>query len=135
MKSNINDLFTEMLQDLQQMKIVNINDLLNEIMPQIVFPDRPTKSDMAREIIRGRLTSLLNANEIYSCEEGNKGHFVYIRNANEDQLAYFKKKANRDIEAAETRKNKAEELLHQISMAWDEDGNFIGFHIPPAINL
>lgn len=135
MKNNLNELVMGKLPELQSMGVIDINEMLNELMPQIVFEDRPTKAEMAREIIRGRLTSLLNANEIYSCEKGNKGLFVYIKNANEDQLAYFKEKASRDIKAAETRKNKAEELLHQISMAWDENGQFIGFHIPPAMNL
>ena len=135
MKNNLNELLMKRLPELQSMKVIDINEILNEIMPLIVFEERPTKAEMAREIIRSRLTSLLNANDIYSCEKGNKGHFVYLGNADEDQLKYFKDKANRDIQAAETRKNKAEELLHQISMAWDENGQFIGFHIPPAINL
>ena len=63
-----------------------------------------------------------------------KGHFVWIENANEEQLEYFREKARRDMDAAEKRKVKAEELINQISMAWDEEGNFIGLHNPKAVN-
>jgi hypothetical protein len=39
------------------------------------------------------------------------------------------------MEAAERRKQKAEERFAQISMAWDENGHFIGFVIPEAANI
>ena len=131
MKSNINTLFEAILPRLKASKDVDIDEVLDELMPLVIFKERVSKMQMAREIIRGRLTSEMNAEHIYSFA---KGHFVWIENANEEQLQYFKEKAKRDAEAAEKRKSKAEELMMQISMAWDEDGKFIGLHIPKVVN-
>ena len=131
MKSNINDLFEAMRPRLEASKDINIDAVLDELMPLIIFKDRVTKTQMVREIIRGRLTTAMNAAEIYSFK---KGHFVWIENADEDQLQYFREKARRDAEAAERRKAQAEELINQISLAWDENGNFIGYHVPKAAN-
>lgn len=135
MKSNFNELFLERLQDFKASNLININDVLDDMMPDIKFSGRITKSMMARELIRNRLTSALNANEIYSCEKGNKGLFVYLKNANEDQLRHLLKKAERDKNAAATRQAKAEELIGQIKCAWDEEGHFIGFNVPEAVEL
>lgn len=132
MKSNVTELFNIRLQEFKSSEGFSIDDVLDEIMPEIRFEGRVTKAKMARQIIRGSLTSLLNANEIYSYE---KGRFVSLENANEDQLKHFFDKARRDAEAADERKAKAEERMHQISMAWDEDGKFIGFVVPEAMNL
>lgn len=131
MKSNINDLFEAMLPRLKTSKDVNIDEVLDELMPLVYFKERVSKARMAREIIRGRLTSAMNAEQIYSF---TKGHFVWIENASEEQLQYFREKARRDMDAAEKRKAKAEELMNQISMAWDEEGHFIGLHIPKVAN-
>ena len=133
MKSNFNELFNMQLADLKDAEVIDINSVLDDMMPFIRFEGRVTKSMMARQLIRNQLTSALNANEIYSCEKGNKGQFVWIGNANEEQLMYLREKAQRDLDAAERRKDKAIEFMTQISMAWDEDGNFIGYHVPKAV--
>lgn len=132
MKSNINELFEERLPRYLSASGIDIEAELDEIMPKIRFDVRVTKRDLARCVIRGRLTTAMNLHQIYSYE---KGHFVSIENASEEQLKYFMEKAERDSKAAEIRKANAEERMHQISLAWDENGNFIGFHIPEAVNL
>lgn len=131
MKSNFNDLFTERLDDYMNASDVDIEQVLDELMPLIVFENHPSKMAMAREIIRQRLTTALNSKSIYSF---SKGHFVNIEIATEDQLKTFAEKAERDVEAAARRKEKAESFLNQISMAWDENGRFIGFYMPEAVN-
>lgn len=131
MKSNLNELFNEAFDDLKASSDIDIEGELDKLMPMIRFDGKVTKAQMAREIIRGRFTSLLNSNGIYSF---SKGHFVNIENANEDQLRYFMEKAKGDIIAASKRKHRAEMLINQISFAWDENGNFIGYHIPKAVN-
>lgn len=132
MKSNFNELFEERLQELKALSLIDINEILDDMMPHIKFRGQVTKAMMARELIRGRLTSALNANEIYSCEKGNKGYFVYLPNANEEQLRHLLEKAERDKNAAAKRQAKAEELIGQIKCAWDENGKFIGFIVPEA---
>lgn len=132
MKSNFKKVFKKYLPEFEQSDDINIEETLNVIMSEIRFAKSPKRSDMAREIIRGRLTTALNSKDIYSF---GKGHFVSLKNANEEQLRYFIEKANRDITAAEQRKANAELFKSQISMAWDENGNFIGFKIPEAMNL
>ena len=131
MKSNFNDLFEKMLPDLKTASEIEIDEVLDEMLPQFSFNERVTKSRLVRWFVRTRLTSALNQNRIYSYE---KGKFVHLNNANEKQLSYFMEKAQRDIDAAEKRKSKAETMLTQISMAWDEDGNFLGYHVPEAVN-
>lgn len=132
MKSNLNKIFESMIDDFMMSSGFSIEDVLDEIMPQIKFEERVTKAQMARQIIRGSLTTLLNSKDIYSYE---KGKFVSLENANEEQLRHFFDKAKRDAEAADIRKAKAEEKMHQISMAWDENGKFIGFIVPEAMSL
>lgn len=132
MKSNLNKIFESMLDEFKLSKGFSIEEALDEIMPQIQFEGRVTKSQMARQIIRGTLTTLLNSKDIYSYE---KGKFVSIENADEKQLMHFLEKAKRDVEAADARKAKAEEKMHQISMAWDEEGHFVGFVIPEAMTI
>ena len=132
MKSNLNKIFESMLDEFKLSNGFSIEEALDEIMPQIQFEGRATKSQMARQIIRGTLTTLLNSKDIYSYE---KGKFVSLENANEEQLKHFFDKAKRDAEAADIRKAKAEEKMHQISMAWDEEGHFIGFNVPEAVEL
>lgn len=135
MKSNFKDIFEACLDDLMVASDIDIEKVLDKMMPQIQFYNHPTKSRMARELIRQRLTSAMNNQEIYSFK---KGHFVSIENASEEQLEYFKKKAERDIKAAEVRKQKSEMMLNQIAMAWDDNGVFIGYQIskelPKAVN-
>lgn len=132
MKSNLNKIFESMIDDFMMSSGFSIEDVLDEIMPQIKFEERVTKAQMARQIVRGSLTTLLNSKDIYSYE---KGKFVSLENANEEQLRHFFDKAKRDAEAADIRKAKAEEKMHQISMAWDENGKFIGFVVPEAMSL
>lgn len=131
MKSNFNDLFEGMLPRLLKSNEVNIDEVLDELMPLIIFNERVTKMDLARSVIRGRLTTALNMNQIYSYE---KGKFIFIENANEEQLSYFMEKAKHDAEAAEARKAKAEMMRNQISLAWDDEGNFLGYQVPKAMN-
>lgn len=131
MKSNFNEIFEGRIEGLLNSRDVDIEKELDEIMPQIIFRGYVTKARMAREIIRQRLTSAMNSKGIYSFE---KGHFVWIENADEEQLLHFKEKAERDQEAALKRANRAENLINQISMAWDENGKFIGYHMPEAVN-
>ena len=130
MESNFNDIFSKMLPDFLNATSISIDEALDEMMSEFKFEEQVTKSRLVRWFIRTRLTSALNANQIYSYE---KGKFVSLDHANEGQLEYFMKKAKRDIEAAEARKSKAEMMLTQISMAWDESGNFIGYHVPEAV--
>lgn len=132
MKSNFTELFKEMLPRLKKMDGIDIEQELDDLVPRIRYEEQVTKADLKRSVVRSLLTTALNANQIYSYE---KGRFIYIENANEAQLEHFMEKAQRDIRAAEVRKAKAEQLRYQISMAWDEYGNFIGFHIPEAVNL
>ena len=127
MKSNFNKLFKTALPDLKEMEDINIEEVLNDIMPQVKLYGAVTKTMLVRELIRGRLTTALNAKEVYSYK---KGHFVSIYKANEDQLKFFQKKAERDAKAAEARKEKALNMANQISMSWDENGKFIGYNIP-----
>lgn len=129
MKSNFNSIFKELLSDLKEMQDISIEKILDEMMPGIEFYGNITKRQMEREIIKGRLTTALNAEEIYSFE---KGHFVSIYKADEKQLKTFQEKAERDAKAAEIRKEKAMNMANQISMAWDENGRFIGYNIPNA---
>ena len=131
MKSNFNELFNDRLADFMNAPGIEIDDIVDEMMKDFRFSEYVTKSRLIRWFVRSRLTTALNSNQIYSYE---KGKFVYIENANEGQLAHFMDKAKRDIAAAEARKSNAEELLNQISMAWDENGTFIGYHIPKAAN-
>lgn len=130
MESNFNDIFSKMLPDFLNATSISIDKVLNEIMPEFKFEEQVTKSRLVRWFIRTRLTSALNHNQIYSYE---KGKFVSLDHANEGQLEHFMEKVKRDIDAAEVRKSKAEIMLTQISMAWDEDGNFIGYHVPKAV--
>ena len=131
MKSNFNTLFNAMLPRLMSSDDIDIEKELDTLVPLIIYEEKVTKTDLKRSDIRSRLTSALNANGIYSFE---KSHFIYIENANEAQLEHFMEKAERDIRAAEARKSKAEMMKSQISMAWDEEGHFIGLHIPKAVN-
>lgn len=131
MKSNFNELFESRLADLQNASEIDIKDIVDELMSEFTFAENVTKKRLVKWFIRNRLTSALNKNNIYSYE---KGKFVFINNANEDQLTHFMEKAKRDIDAAEARKSKAETMLTQISMAWDEDGNFLGYHVPKVVN-
>ncbi len=130
MKSNFNTIFEKMLPDFQTAADISIEDVLDELMPEFSFDERVTRKKLVRNFVRNRLTTALNHNQIYSYE---KGKFVHINNANESQLTYFMRKAERDIAAAEVRKAKAEIMRTQISMAWDESGNFIGYHVPEAV--
>lgn len=130
MESNFNDIFSKMLPDFLNATSISIDEALDEIMPEFKFEEQVTKSRLVRWFIRTRLTSALNHNQIYSYE---KGKFVSLDHANEGQLEHFMEKAKRDIDAAERRKDKAIEFMTQISMAWDEDGNFIGYHVPKAV--
>lgn len=132
MKSNFNELFDERLEGYKKASGIDIEAELDEMMPQYRYVGRVTKKDLTRIELRSKYTTALNSHQIYSYE---KGHFVFIENANEEQLRYFKDKAEKDAKSAERRKANAEERLHQISLAWDENGNFIGFHIPEAMNL
>lgn len=132
MRSNLNNLFQNMLSELKAMDEIKMDELLDEIMPEIRFEKRPTRAQMAREIIRGRLTSMLNAKGIYSYE---KGMFVYIENANPDQLRYFIKKAEKDYKAAKKREDKAEKRIGQLTMRLNEKGEYDGIEIPEAIEL
>lgn len=125
MKSNFNDLFDKMLPDLKDAKDISIDNIIDEIMPEFDFTEKVTKARLSRWFVRNRLTTALNKNHIYSYD---KGKFVSIENANEQQLKRFMEKARRDIAAATVRKTRAEQMLEQYSMAWDEEGNFIGFH-------
>lgn len=131
MKTNFNEIFESMVDELKESEGFSIDAVLDVVMPQIIFRQKVTKADMAREIIRTRLTSALNNKDIYSF---SKGHFVWIENANEEQLKHFREKAERDVRAAAKRQRKAERFLDQISMAWDSNGTFIGFHVPKAVN-
>lgn len=130
MESNFNEIFNRMLPDFLKSSSISIDEALDEIMPEFHFEERVTKTRLIRWFVRTRLTSALNNNQIYSYE---KGKFVSLFNADEVQLEHFKTKAERDVKAAEARKDKAETLLTQISMAWDDDGNFIGYHVPEAV--
>lgn len=129
MKNNFNKLFKEILPDLKESEDIDIESILDDLMPDIRYKKMPTRAQFSRALIRAKLTSALNAEQIYSYR---KGHFVSIENANEEQLTSFMRKADKDIKAAEVRKANAEMLRNQISMAWDEKGNFIGFVIPEA---
>ena len=129
MKSNFNEIFNEMLPDLLGAKEVNIDNVLDDFMTLIRFKRYVSRRELVRRVLRSELTTALNKNQIYSYE---KGKFVFIENADEEQLKTFIKKADRDIRAAESRKAKAETFKSQISMAWDENGDFIGFIIPEA---
>lgn len=131
MKSNFNELFEERLTDFQSAPDIIIDDVLDDIMSEFRFSGKVSKARLMRWFVRTRLTSALNANKIYSYE---KGKFIFIENANEEQLIRIMEKARRDIEAAAVRKSNAESMLNQISMAWDENGKFIGYHIPKAVN-
>lgn len=119
-----------MLPNFQIASDISIEDALDEMMPEFKFEEQVTKSRLVRWFMRTRLTSALNHNQIYSYE---KGKFVSLANADEEQLKHFMDKAKSDMDAAEVRKSKAEMMLAQISMAWDEDGNFIGYHVPKAV--
>lgn len=130
MESNFNEIFNKKLPDFSNATSISIDEALDEMMENFHFEERVTKARLVRWFVRSRLTSALNHNQIYSYE---KGKFVSLDHADEGQLAYFMKKAKRDIDAAEKRKSKAEMMLTQISMAWDEDGNFIGYHVPKAV--
>lgn len=130
MKSNFNEIFEKMLPNFQIASDISIEDALDEMMPEFKFEEQVTKSRLVRWFMRTRLTSALNHNQIYSYE---KGKFVSLANADEEQLKHFMDKAKSDMDAAEVRKSKAEMMLAQISMAWDEDGNFIGYHVPKAV--
>jgi hypothetical protein len=130
MKSNFNEIFEKMLPNFQIASDISIEDALDEMMPEFKFEEQVTKSRLVRWFMRTRLTSALNHNQIYSYE---KGKFVSLANADEEQLKHFMDKAKSDMDAAEVRKSKAEMMLSQISMAWDEDGNFIGYHVPKAV--
>lgn len=132
MRSNLNNLFQNMLSELKAMDEIKMDELLDEIMPEIRFEKRQTRAQMAREIIRGRLTSMLNAKGIYSYE---KGMFVFIENANPSQLRYFIKKAKRDYKAAKRREVKAEKRIGQLTMRLNEKGEYDGIEIPEAIEL
>ena len=127
MKSNFNELFKDRLSELRASEDIDIDDELDFFMENIRFKGNPSKMQFMREVVRGIFTSALNAEQIYSHK---KGHFVYIGNANEEQLKHFMEKAEKDRSAAERRKAKAEELIGQIKLAWDENGKFIGFIIP-----
>ena len=131
MRSNFNDLFNERLTEFLDAPGIEIEDVVDEMLKDFRFSEHVTKSRLVRWFVRSRLTTALNNNQIYSYE---KGKFVYIENASESQLAHFMDKARRDIAAAEARRSNAEDLLNQISLAWDENGNFIGYHIPQAVN-
>lgn len=127
MKSNFNELFNAVLPELEKSSDIDIEQVLDTIMPDIKVYDIVTTNILIREIIKDRLTTALNARDIYSFK---KGHYVYIYNADEDQLRYFEAKAKQDAEAAEKRKEKALNRLNQISMSWDAEGNFLGFQVP-----
>ena len=131
MESNFNEIFNKKLPDFLNATSISIDEALDEMMENFHFEERVTKTRLVRWFIRSRLTSALNHNQIYSYE---KGKFVSLDHADEGQLTYFMKKAKRDIAAAEVRKSNAEMMLTQISMAWDEDGNFLGYHIPKVVN-
>lgn len=132
MRSNFTQIYNDIFDELAESNDIDIDIVLNRIMPRIRFSEHPSRAKMAREIIRNRLTTALNSDGIYSFK---KGHFVNIENANEEQLTTFIKKAIRDIDAAERRKAKAELLKSQIEMAWDEEGHFIGFIVPEAMTV
>lgn len=129
MKSNFNELFKNRLPELRSSEDINIDEELNYLMSNIHFVGNPSKMQFEREVVRGILTSALNAEQIYSHK---KGHFVFIGNANEEQLQHFMEKAEKDRDAAVRRKAKAEERIGQIKCAWDENGKFIGFIVPEA---
>ena len=131
MKSNFNELFENRLSDFKSASDISIEDVLDEMMSEFKYEKFVERSWLIRKILRAKLTSALNHNQIYSYE---KGKFVSLDNADEAQLTHFMDKAKKDIEAAEIRKAKAESILTQISMAWDEQGNFIGYNVPKAIN-
>ena len=131
MRSNFNEIFERMLPDFQTSSDILIDDALDEILSEFKFEEQVTKTRLVRWFVRSRLTSALNHNQIYSYE---KGKFVSLNNANEEQLQHFMEKAKHDMDAAEVRKLNAEKMLTQISMAWDENGNFVGFNVPKVVN-
>ena len=131
MKSNFNEIFEKRLGDFKSASDISIEDVLDEMMEEFKYEKFVPKTWLLRKVLRAKLTSALNHNQIYSYE---KGKYVSLGNADEAQLTHFMDKAKKDIEAAEIRKAKAESILTQISMAWDEKGNFIGYNIPKAIN-
>lgn len=128
MKSNFKELFDAILPGLKTVNDIDIETLLNNLVPQIEFDNPVTYEDLKRDNIRHTLTSALNAEEIYSFQ---KGHFIYYKNADEEKLKHFMEKAEHDIAAADKRKQKAEDMLNQYKLAWDENNNFVGLILGP----
>lgn len=123
MKSNFKELFNAIRPELLEASEINIDDVLDGMMESFRFEGRVSKERLTRELLRARLTSELNRNEIYSY---GKGHYVFLGNANEQQAVAFVQKAKHDLEAHKLRMIKAETRLDQLTMAWDKDGHFVG---------
>ena len=93
MKSNLNKIFESMLDDFKMSNGFSIEDALDEIMPQIKFEERVTKAKMARQIIRGALTTLLNSKDIYSYEKGKFVEAMPLKEA----LSYGKLRSGKEL--------------------------------------
>ena len=126
MKSNFREIFKEMLPSLKDTSDIEIDVVLDEFIREkgFTFYGKVGKKKLAREYLRSRLTSALNANDIYSYK---KGHFVFIENADASQLESFSEKADQDREAVERRKEKIEMYRNQIVMHFDDDNAFTGY--------
>ena len=82
MKDNFSEVFEEMYQQCKQ-GIIDVELLLDAIIPRMLFYSPITKEDLLRKWLKARLEVSLNANDCYSVA---KGQFIWIENADLKQL-------------------------------------------------
>lgn len=140
MQDNFGDIFPPILDRIfEKPKGIktNIEDILDEIVPLIIFKEKTTKSDLIRFYVRNKITTSFNAKDIYSCREGDEkqGFFIPLEKANSEQLGIMLEKAKKDLAGIEKRKKEINRKIGQISMRLSEEGEFLGLDIPEAVNL
>lgn len=83
MKSNFSKLFNELFKKYRKQGAFCIDDLVDEIMLEIKFYDRPTKTDFIRWCIKARTETEVNTRECYSYQ---KNMFISLDAANLERL-------------------------------------------------
>ena len=124
MKSNLIDLFNERCTKYIERGAFNINDVLDEIMPEFQFYDeQPTYEDLKRNYARNYLTVLFNYRDCYSYKKDN---FVNLELATKSDLQSLDENIQKDIMGREKTLRRIRELegSHQLVMVTDDPEHF-----------
>ncbi len=126
MKHNLSKLLNERIHEYKAAVIIDVNEVVDEILPRVRFHEFVSKQMLLREYVKARVEIFLNQRNCYSFR---KNKFVSLDSASVDQLAAMDKNFVKGILGrAKTLKRIREMEAAKGQMKIEFDGNeFIGY--------